>query len=151
MALRSEVVYLVGLRDLHHPGQRHRIRHVAVMQDQAPAVDVGVLIEVVDTLGVEKRRAALDAVHLVTLLEQELGEISAILARDAGNQRCLMPHSRESVPCITTSSTCSPQRAAPPGRARPLHRVRSLRAPPCRDNLPYCVRGSTYALRREST
>jgi hypothetical protein len=33
---------------------------------------VRVLVEVVDAVGVEERRAALDAVHLVALVEQEL-------------------------------------------------------------------------------
>jgi hypothetical protein len=38
-------------------------------------------------LGVEQRGAALDAVHLVALFQQELGQIGAVLAGDAGDQR----------------------------------------------------------------
>ena len=36
-----------------------------------------------------ERRAALDAVHLVAFLQQELGQIRAVLAGDAGDQRLL--------------------------------------------------------------
>ena len=66
-----------------------RIGQVAVMQDEAPVALVRILVEVVDAVGVEQRGAALDAVDLVALLEQELGEIGAILAGDAGNKSFL--------------------------------------------------------------
>ena len=33
-----------------------------------------------------ERRAALDAVHLVALVEQQLGQVGAVLAGDAGDQ-----------------------------------------------------------------
>ena len=52
---------------------------------------VRILVEVVDAVGVEERRAALDAVHLVALVEQELGEVGAVLAGDAGDQ-CDLGH-----------------------------------------------------------
>ena len=39
--------------------------------------------------GVEARRAADDAVDLVALLEQQLGQVRAVLAGDAGDQRAL--------------------------------------------------------------
>jgi hypothetical protein len=41
----------------------------------------------VDALGVEARGAADDAVHLVPLAEEELGEVGAVLARDSGDER----------------------------------------------------------------
>jgi hypothetical protein len=47
---------------------------------------VRILVEVVDAVGVEQRAAALDAVHLVALVEQELGEVGAVLAGDAGDE-----------------------------------------------------------------
>ena len=37
-------------------------------------------VQVVDALGVERRGAALDAVDLVALGEQELGEVGPVLA-----------------------------------------------------------------------
>ena len=44
-----------------------RVGQVAVVQDEALVVDVRILVEVVDAVGVEERGAALDAVHLVAL------------------------------------------------------------------------------------
>jgi hypothetical protein len=46
---------------------------------------VRILVQVVDAVGVEQRGAPLDAVHLVALVEQELGQIGAVLAGDAGD------------------------------------------------------------------
>jgi hypothetical protein len=48
-------------------------------------VDVRVLVQVVDAVGVEHAGAALDAVHLVALLQQEFGQVGAVLAGDAGD------------------------------------------------------------------
>ena len=53
------------------------------------AFGMRILEEVVDAPGVERRRAANDPVHLVALVEQELGEVGAVLAGDAGDERPL--------------------------------------------------------------
>jgi hypothetical protein len=47
---------------------------------------VGVLIQVVDTVGIQQGSAALDAMHFIPLFEQELRKIGAILTGDAGDQ-----------------------------------------------------------------
>ena len=86
VALRREVVDLVGLHLLHDVDQAGGIGHVAVVQHEPTLVLVRILVEVIDAVGVEQRGAALDAVHLVSLVEQELGEIGAVLAGDAGDQ-----------------------------------------------------------------
>ena len=49
-----------------------------------------VLVKVIDPGGVEAARAPFDAVHLVALLQQQLGQVAAVLAGDAGNQGCGM-------------------------------------------------------------
>ena len=85
VALRGEVVDLVGLHLLDDADQAARIGHVAVMQDEAAVRFVRVLVQVVDAVGVEQRRAALDAVDLVAFAEQKLGEVGAVLAGDAGD------------------------------------------------------------------
>lgn len=56
------------------------------MQDEALVFDVRVFVDVVYALSVERRRTALDAVHLVTLAEQKLGEVAAVVAGDAGDE-----------------------------------------------------------------
>ncbi len=86
VALGREVVDLVGLGLLHEADQVGGIGQVAVVQEEARLVLVRVDVEMVDAGGVERRRAPLDAVHDVALGEQELGEIGAVLAGDAGDQ-----------------------------------------------------------------
>jgi hypothetical protein len=49
-------------------------------------VGMRVLIQVVDALRVEERGTALDSVYFITLIEQKLRQICAILAGNAGNQ-----------------------------------------------------------------
>ena len=52
-----------------------------------PAVgDVRVLVQVVDPLGIEGRRPPLDAMDFVALGQQELRQIGAVLAGDAGDE-----------------------------------------------------------------
>jgi hypothetical protein len=84
--LRAEVVYLVRLElveKLHH---LHRVGEVAVVKEELHAVDMRVAVKVVDAARVEGRGAADDPVHLVTLRQQQLGEVGTVLAGDAGNQ-----------------------------------------------------------------
>jgi len=85
--LRSEVVNLVGLRLLGDVHQAAPVGHVAVVQDKAPRGDVWVLVEVVDALGVEQGRAALDPVNHVTLGEEKLRQVGAVLSGDTGDER----------------------------------------------------------------
>jgi hypothetical protein len=98
VALRGEVVDLVGLHLLDDAHQAGAVGHVAVVQDELAVRLVRILVEMVDAVGVEERGAALDAVHLVALVEQELGEVGAVLAGDAGDATllvmCLRPPRR---------------------------------------------------------
>ena len=47
---------------------------------------MGVLVEVVDAVGIEQRGAAFDAVDLLALRQQALLKIGAVLAGDAGDE-----------------------------------------------------------------
>ena len=47
-----------------------------------------IAVQMVDSLGVERRGAAFDAVDLIILLQQQVGQERAVLARYAGDQ-CL--------------------------------------------------------------
>ena len=67
VALRGEVVDLVGLHLLHDADQVGGVGQVAVVQEQLRAGLVRVLVEMVDAVGVERGGAALDAVDLVAL------------------------------------------------------------------------------------
>ena len=44
---------------------------------------MGILVDVVDALGVEERGTAFDAIDFVTFLEQEFREVGAVLAGDS--------------------------------------------------------------------
>ena len=46
---------------------------------------VRVQVEVIDPAGVEAARAAFDPMHLVALFQQQLGQVAAVLPRDAGD------------------------------------------------------------------
>ncbi len=60
-----------------------------MVENEVSVVDMRVLVEVIDSAGVEHRAAALDAVDDVSLAEQELGQVRAILAGHAGDEGCL--------------------------------------------------------------
>ena len=50
-----------------------------------------VQIQMFDTCGVKGRRTAHDAMHFISLFNQKLGQIGAVLPRDTGNQ-CYFSH-----------------------------------------------------------
>jgi hypothetical protein len=89
VALRREVVDLLRPDFLHDANEVRRVCEIAVVQDHAPVGLVRIAVQMIDAIGVERRRAPLHAVDLVALLEQEFGEVSAVLPRDAGDQRRL--------------------------------------------------------------
>ena len=86
MRLRREIVNLVRLRFLHDADDIGRVGHIAVMQVEGNALLVRIMNEMVDALGVERRRPALHAVHDISLRQQKFREIGAILAGDAGDE-----------------------------------------------------------------
>ena len=85
MALRGEVVNLLGANLLHEAAETIRVREVAVVESKPLRRFVGILVEVVEPPGIEGRASPNDSVDLVTLREKELSEIAAVLARDSSN------------------------------------------------------------------
>jgi hypothetical protein len=83
MAHGREVVDFIGLRFLNDADKVGAVGEIAVMQLQAAARLMGILIEVVDSVGIEQRRPALDAVHEVTLIEEQFGEVGTVLPGDS--------------------------------------------------------------------
>jgi hypothetical protein len=65
MALRREVVDLFRLGSIEQFDQVRRVGDVAVVQKQTHAIDVRILIEVVNALRVKRGSAADDAMYLV--------------------------------------------------------------------------------------
>lgn len=61
------------------------------MESQPGVGSVGILVDVVDALGVERRGAAFDAVNLVALFEEKFCKVGTILASYARDQ-CSLCH-----------------------------------------------------------
>src|SRR5262245_14285704 len=91
--LRAEVVNLVGLDVAQNLVERARVVQVAVEEAHPPPRLVRVLVDVVNAFGVERAGAAYDAIHVIALAEQQLGQIASILAGDACYQRFLRHNS----------------------------------------------------------
>jgi hypothetical protein len=86
MALRGEVVDLVGLDLLNDPDQVGCIGQVAIVQMEPAPRFMRVLIQMIDAVGIEGRCPPFDPMNLVALGKQEFGKIGAILTGDARNQ-----------------------------------------------------------------
>ena len=108
MALGAQVVDLVGLHFLNDADQVGGVGQVAVVQHEASVVDMRVLVEVVDPVGVEQAGAALDAVHLVAFFEQQLGQVGAVLAGHAGDQCCFHWGGQDRLVSQAPRITCNP-------------------------------------------
>src|SRR5690606_5279562 len=72
MGLGGEIVDLVRLYQLDDADQAGAIGQIAVVEHEARVLFVRILIEMIDAIRIEQGGAALDAVNLVTLVEQEL-------------------------------------------------------------------------------
>ena len=78
--LRGQVVDLVGLQVAEQLRQRELIEQVALVQQD-------LALEVSDALELFFGRAAHHPVHLVTLREEEVGQVAAVLSSDPGDER----------------------------------------------------------------
>ena len=92
--LRGQIVEFVRLHVLNHPYQRREVRHVGVVKPEliGNAEPAQPMIR-----HPEMRRAADDTMNLIALADQQLRQISSILAGDARNQSSLGHHSSHEV------------------------------------------------------
>lgn len=93
MALRTQVVDFIRLHLLDDAGEAGGVRQVAVVEYEALVVYVGVLIDMIHPLGAEREGASFDAADFIALFQQELGQIGAVLAGDAGDE-CYLGQSK---------------------------------------------------------
>jgi hypothetical protein len=84
VTLGCKVVDFGGPDLLNDTNQVGRVGHIAIMQPQLDLRLVRILVQVVDTAGIEGRSSPLDTVDLVSLCKQELCQVRAILACNAG-------------------------------------------------------------------
>jgi len=76
------------------PRRRYAVVQVAIVQPQPHIAVVRILVNVVEALGIERRRPPDQAVHRVALRQQQFGEVRAVLAGDSGHQRGLVAWGR---------------------------------------------------------
>jgi hypothetical protein len=65
-------------------------------------LDVRIFVKVVDSIRVEERCAALHTVHNVAALQQKFGEVCAVLAGDACDERRSLHDSSQVTNCHTS-------------------------------------------------
>ena len=58
-----------------------------MVKRERPMHLVDIAVEVLDPLGAKRALPANEAVHLIPLVEEKLGQIRAVLAGDPGNER----------------------------------------------------------------
>jgi hypothetical protein len=86
MALGCQVVDLIRLDLLENTDQVGGIGQISIMKDKVSVVHMGVLIQVVDAVGVEQGSPALDAVDFIAFFKEEFGQVGAVLAGAAGDE-----------------------------------------------------------------
>lgn len=89
MRLRTQVVDLVRPDVAQQIHQSDPVGEVGVVQDERTVVLLRSLVDVVDPLGVEARRAAYQSMDRVPLVEQQLGQVRTVLSGHAGDERGL--------------------------------------------------------------
>ena len=87
VALCAEMINLVRLQFVKKLHQIDRIAEVAVMKKHSDVVNVRIGVEMIDARGVERAGATNDPVDFVAFLQQQIGQITSVLAGDAGDQR----------------------------------------------------------------
>jgi len=92
VALGGQIVNLARLRVLDDSDQIGRIGHVAEVHEEPHIREMRVPVQVVNPAGIERRGTALDAVYLVALLEEQFGQIGAVLPGHSCDQCCLSSH-----------------------------------------------------------
>src|SRR5437867_12436441 len=80
---------------------------------------MGIVVEVIDAIGVEKACTPHQAVDFIALREQELGKIGAVLSGDTGDQ-CALRHGSEAtlLRSLRHSGTPAPRGFAARSRSR---------------------------------
>ncbi len=89
-------VRLQIIKQLH---QINGVGQVTVMQEQTDPVDVRVGVEMIDARSVKRARAPDDPVDFVAFLEQQIGQVAAVLAGDARDERFFHAASGSSSSC----------------------------------------------------
>ena len=91
MTLGGQVVDLLGPYPFDNADQTGGIGQVTVVQKEIDVLLVHIPNQMVDSAGIEHRSAASHPVHFVSLFQQQLRKVGAVLAGDTGDQ-CFLFH-----------------------------------------------------------
>lgn len=86
MALSAQIINFIRLHLLNNSNQVCAICEIAIMKGQSLILLMRILIKMINAAGVETTGTPLDAMHGISLLQQQLGQIGTILACDTGNE-----------------------------------------------------------------
>jgi hypothetical protein len=81
--LGTEIVNFIGLDLVDQTIQMSGVCQVTVMETEMSLSLVRIRVDVIQTISVEIGRPSEDAMHLIALGEQKLGEVGPILPRDS--------------------------------------------------------------------
>jgi hypothetical protein len=85
MALGAEVVNLIGPDLLKDTDQVCGIREITVVENHPAVTIVGIAVQMIDPVRVEKGGASLDAVNLIIFRKQKFSEVGSVLACNASD------------------------------------------------------------------
>ena len=86
MTLCTEVIDLIWPHLLDNAGEVTAVGEISVVENQSRIKFVRVFIKVINPASIEGGCTTFDSVYLIALFEQQLGEVGAILAGNAGDQ-----------------------------------------------------------------
>ena len=86
MALRAEIVDFVRLEFMQDRRKRATVREVGVMEKEPIIGFMEILKNMIDTIGIETRSTALEAMNFIAFFEEKLGQIRAVLTCATGDQ-----------------------------------------------------------------
>jgi hypothetical protein len=85
MTHSSQVVNLIGLNLLDNAYQVRTIGHIPIVQNKFLIVNMRILLQVIDSIGIKKRGTAFYAMNHVSFFKEKLTQISTVLSCDASN------------------------------------------------------------------
>ncbi len=86
VALAGEVVEFVGRGFGEDAAQRGGVIEIGVVEKEAASVNLGIAVKVLEAGAVEAAGAADNTVDFAAFFQQQLGEVGAVLAGDAGDE-----------------------------------------------------------------
>jgi len=85
MTLSTKVIDLIWLDVLNDFDQIAAVCEIAVVEDKSLVLFMGVLVQVINSVGVETAGPAFDPVDALSLGQKKLSQVAAVLSGDSGD------------------------------------------------------------------